>query len=290
MAWRTSPSGWCCSGASCAGSNDRSSLVVPGLLWRTRGRQAVRGSSLLALALLLGVLAPLQPASAASLSTGQAEYGVSWNGIPAGGATVAVRADEQGGQPVYRVEAAARTNWFADLLWHFRGHAASSFTSDKLVPLGYRYDREENNKHIVTDVTFNQSDGVTGTRYRGKDAQVIELQDPGLLDPITAIFRALVQPVHLGEVMRSEVFTGEARYRVEITVTGEDTVTVTAGTYRAWRMEPRVWKIGSGVDSRLRRATLWVAQEAPQIPVRIRSEVFIGAVNCDLLQVRPLGA
>ena len=264
-------------------------MVVPGLSWRTRGRQAARRSSFLALALLLGVLGSLHPASAASLSTGQAEYGVSWNGIPAGGATVAVRADKQGDQPVYRVEAVARTNWFVDLLWHFRAHAASSFTSDKLVPLGYRYDRKENDKRIVTDVTFNHSTGVTGTKYRGKDAQVIELQDAGLLDPITAIFRALVQPVHAGEVVRSEVFTGEARYRVELTVTGEDTVTVAAGTYRAWRMEPRVWKIGSGADSRLRHATLWVAQEAPQIPVRIRSEVFIGAVNCDLLQVRPLG-
>jgi hypothetical protein len=82
------------------------------------------------------------------------------------------------------------------------------------------------------------------------------------------------------------VFTGEARYRVELAVTGEDMVSVAGGSYRAWRIEPRVWKNGTGVDSRLRHATLWISEDPAHILLRIRSEGFIGAVNCDLLHLQ----
>ena len=78
--------------------------------------------------------------------------------------------------------------------------------------------------------------------------------------------------------------TGEARYRVELTVVGEDTITVAPGRFRAWRVNPDVWKIGSGRDRRLRRATVWVAEDSTRLPLRIRSEVFIGAVDCDLIR------
>ncbi len=282
MVWRISPWGSRCSGGNCGGTEQGSGSRVLGAWLRTH---------LIIVAFLLASPAGRCVAAATSLTLGEAEYGVSWNGIPAAAATIDVRRDQDSGRPLYRVEALARTNWLVDLLWHFRGHALSSFTSDDMVPLGFRYDREENNKHIVTDVIFDPSRaGVTGKKYRGGDTAVIELQGPNLLDPITAVFRALVQPVQIGDSRRYEIFTGEARYRVELDVLGEDTVSVAAGTYRAWRIEPKVWKLGTGADERLRRATIWVSQDETRIPVRIRSEVFIGAVNCDLLRLNTGGA
>lgn len=223
-------------------------------------------------------------AIAAPIAVRRAEYRVSWNGVPAGAATIEVRRDEQAGEPVYRVEAAVRTSWLVDLLWRLRAHAKSSFTSDDLTPLGFRYDREENRKHSVTDVSFSRSVPLaTGVYQRGSDTKVLDVREAGLVDPITAGFRALTQPVQVGDLLHYEVFTGEARYRVELAVTGEDTIAVAGGTYRAWRIDPRIWKIGSGVDKRLRRATLWVSTDPTHVLLRVRSEVFIGAVNCDLV-------
>src|SRR5512139_656260 len=137
-----------------------------------RRRRPARPAAVCALALLGGLLGLCTPsaAGAASLAEGEAEYGVSWNGIPAGAATIAVRRDQHAGRPIYRVEALAQTNWFVDLLWHFRGHAMSSFTSDNLAPLGYRYDREENSKHIITDVIFDYAEpSATGVKYGGNE-------------------------------------------------------------------------------------------------------------------------
>jgi hypothetical protein len=239
---------------------------------------------LLLISLIVSVPAP---ATGAAIMTGRAEYRLSWNGIPAGAATIEVRRDERAGELVYRVEAAARTSSLVDLLYRLRAHAASSFTSDDMAPLGFRYDREENSRHSVTDVTFKPfGPEATGIFHRGSETKILDAQEPGLLDPITAVFQALAQPVRIGDVMHYEIFTGEARYRVELAVTGEDMVSVAGGTHRAWRIEPRVWKIGTGVDTRLRHATLWVSEDPTHILLRIRSEVFIGAVNCDLLRLQ----
>ena len=40
------------------------------------------------------------------------------------------------------------------------------------------------------------------------------------------MFQVLTQPVRIGDLLRDEIFTGEARYRVELAVTGEDVVSV----------------------------------------------------------------
>jgi hypothetical protein len=258
--------------------------------WR-HARAGFRASvcaCLLSSGLLLGsVLSVPVPTTATPIAIGRVEYRVSWNGIPAAAATIEVKRGEQAGEPVYRVEAAMRTSRLVDLLWRRGARAASSFTSADLVPLGFQYDREENSKHSVTDVSFSRSaPQATGVYRRGSDTKVLDVQAPGLLDPITAIFRALAQPIKVGDLLHYEVFTGEARYRVELAITGEDTVAVAGGTYRAWRVDPRVWKLGTGVDKRLRHATLWVSKDPTHVLLRLQSEVFIGVVNCDLVDVQ----
>ncbi|MBI1814477.1 MAG: DUF3108 domain-containing protein [Deltaproteobacteria bacterium] len=225
---------------------------------------------------------------ASPVVTGRLDYRLSWNGIPAAHATVSINQDEAGPEPRYRVEATAQTSWLVDLLWSLRARVTSIFAGDDLTPQGFRYDREVNHEHSLTEVTFDQSSlaslATTGTYYHGGHTTVLDVQDADVLDPITTIFRALAQPVRIGDTMRYEVFTGEARYRVELSVAGEETITVPAGTFKTWRVEPQVWKIGTGLDRRLRRATVWVSQAPVRAVVRIRSEVFIGAVNCDLQQ------
>jgi len=246
----------------------------------TRHRAAVLVGALL----LLGsttVAAPTGPTD--PIVTGRLDYRVSWNGIPAGDATVRIARLDGGVEPQYRVEAAVRTTWLVDLLWSLRAKVFANFTTVDLTPLGFRYDRDVNREHSLTDVVFDPSTlQATGIRVRGAETKTLRADDPAVLDPITAIFRALARPLSSGDTFRYEVFTGEARYRVELRVVGEDTVHVDAGTFRAWRVEPQVWKLGTGVDRRLRHATLWVSAGPVHTLLRIRSDVFVGAVNCDL--------
>ncbi len=242
----------------------------------------MRDATAIAATLLFLLLAPAE-LPGAPLAPGRLEYALAWNGIPAGSATVAVQTLDDQPTPAVHIDAIAHTNRFVDLFWRLRANAAATFARNDFTPLRFRYDRYVNRDYSLTEVTFTaRPSSVVGTLYRRGRTNTVAVDETGVLDPITAIFQALAQPLAAGRSLTYEVFTGEARYRVELVVTGEETVRVPAGTFRAWRVVPRVWKVGKGLDERLRRATVWVSQGPTHVLLRIRSEVFIGAVTGDL--------
>ena len=72
------------------------------------------------------------------------------------------------------------------------------------------------------------------------------------------------------------------------TVGRPEAIDVPAGHFRALRVVPEVWKIGSDRPSPIRacaRATIWVSRRSAAARcLRIRSEMFIGAVTLDLVK------
>jgi hypothetical protein len=128
---------------------------------------------------------------------------------------------------------------------------------------------------------------MTGTFLRRGEERVVAVDGAHVLDPVTAIFRALNEPLRVGQQMRYEVFTGESRYRVDLTVQAEERLEVAGRVYDAWRLEPLVWKIGQGLEPRLRNTTIWVTKGPTQTVLRVRGDVYIGAITCDLLAAHP---
>jgi hypothetical protein len=66
-------------------------------------------------------------------------------------------------------------------------------------------------------------------------------------------------------------------------------IDVPAGRFRALPVVPEIWKVGDQArrDPRLRGAMIWVADDPGRTLLRIRGEVFIGAVTLDLTKVEP---
>ena len=215
---------------------------------------------------------------------GRYEYRLAWNGIPAASATVDV---SRGIEPdaSYEVRGEVKTNWLVDLLWSLRANVTARFTPPDLAPLGFVYDRRIRGDPTITEVVFEDGDrGATGTARHAGASRVMAVDAPGVLDPVTAIFRALGEPLEAGETLGYDVFTGEALYRVELYVEREENIVVGGHRYDAWRMQPRLWRSGSGAESRLRQATIWVSRNPARTVLRVRSEVFIGAVTVDLMK------
>jgi hypothetical protein len=237
------------------------------------------------------VLATPMLAAASPVMTGRLDYRLSWNGIPAADATVEVRRDP-GAEDLYAVESTARTNIVVDLLYKLRAYAGSRFsTAPEPTPFWFRFDRFINDERQTTDVAFARSPPrATGTHQRtDRPTRVVNVEDAQVLDPVTAIFHALSQPIAVGEMLRYDLFTGESRYAVELNVRSEEMLAIAGGTYRTWRVEPRVWKVSTGrePERRLHNAMVWVSQEPVRTILRVRSEVFIGAVHCDLVRMAP---
>jgi hypothetical protein len=238
--------------------------------------------------LLAAAVLPASPSAPPSHHPRRLEYRIAWNGIPAAGATVDITPGELGGRDSVTVEARARTNPFVDLFWSFRGTARATMLADDLTPLHFVYDREMAGKPYLTWIDF-ETERARSVFIKGSKRRDFAVDGSGLVDPITAVFRARLSGATAGDVLHYDVWTGESRYRVKLSVKAAEPIDVPAGHFNALRVEPAVWKVGDApsLDTRLRAATIWVADDPQRTLLRIRSELFIGAVTLDLTRVEP---
>jgi hypothetical protein len=240
-------------------------------------------------AVLLCGCAGARPLAAAVLDVPRhLAYRVAWNGIPAARAAIDVTPGQEAGVPGYTISARAFTNQFMDLFWRFRGNASTTLLAEPVVPLSFSYERHVNSTPTQTWIDFApgshraRSGYVKPTRRHEHD-----IDARGLVDPITAGFHALTASARVGDTLSYRVFTGETHYRVRLIIRDEDIVEVPAGRFEALRVEPEVIKIKDGErpDKHMRRATIWVTRAPVRAILRIRSEVFVGVITLDLVQV-----
>jgi len=216
------------------------------------------------------------------------EYRIAWNGIPAAGASVAITPGELAGQPSMVVEAKARTNAFVDLFWTFRGMAQATFLVDGVTPLHFVYDRQMNGKPYLTWTDFGQH-GARSVYIKGSRRRELAVDGADVIDPISAVFRARLSGAGPGDTLHYDVWTGEARYRVDLEIKSPEAIDVPAGRFTALPVVPAVWKIAPQPerDARLHGAMIWVADDPARTLLRIRSEIFVGAVTLDLVRIEP---
>jgi hypothetical protein len=239
------------------------------------------------LALLCAGVVTRSPAAIELNAPRQLEYRIAWNGISAAQATINVTPERYAGDLGYVISADASTNALVDLFWRFRGTARATVLADRMIPLRFSYQRRTNSTPELTWIDFplgaGRAESVYIKRERRKE---LEVEGSDLLDPITAAFRALSSDVRVGDELTYSVFTGETHYRVLLSVRGEEVVEVPAGRFEALRVEPEIIKIKDEErrDKRVRRAMIWVSRAPLRNILRIRSEIFVGAITLDLVR------
>jgi hypothetical protein len=251
----------------------------------TRSR-ALRSFLCAGLVLTLPTLALPQGKSGSLPPSQYLEYRVSWNGIPAANATVRISTDNFSGDLGYVVEASVQTNDFVDIFYSYRGRVRTTFLADELFPLRYTYQERVNSRPAIAWVDFDRRTRTAEGVYVSKKGKrkTYELDGNVFVDPVTAVFRARRAQPKTGEQISQHVFTGEKHYHVILTVTGEEVVEVPAGRFAALVLKPTVYKMGKDKPhKKLREATIWVTRDLSHVPLKIRSRVFIGSVNVDLV-------
>jgi len=213
-------------------------------------------------------------------------YRVSWNGIPAARATVKLADPVSATPQLSRLSAEVETNAFVDLLWSFRGFGWGEADAQTLRPLRFTFDRRINGRRELTEVEA-EPDGLLTGRYRREDrSRLVEVNDAEVLDPVAGILHALRAPPAAGAPQVYDIFTGEARYRIELHREDTEMISVPAGRFAAIRITPVMWRIDKNApETRARRVTMWVTEAEPHLLLRVRGEVFIGALYCDLTEI-----
>jgi hypothetical protein len=247
--------------------------------------------SAVALATLLATLLAALPAGACAeivaLAPGEElAFALSWAGIPAGSARLAVGPrTEVGGRSAVALVADARSNKVVDAFYKVRIHAESLFDCRGRYSHRFVHRAEEGRRKRERLYTFDLEQQEVRREQTGKGIERFPLPEP-VHDPFTTLYEARARPLPVGSAFQLEAFEGKRRWDVEVKVLRRERVTVPAGVFETIVVKP-VLKF-EGVFQQKGDVLVWLTDDERRMPVKMASEVRIGSVTAELTSfVRP---
>jgi hypothetical protein len=219
-----------------------------------------------------------------------ASYRFGWSGVTA--ATGEIHFTKPSNDR-FELEGTGRTIGFVRALWKLDVTQRAVANSHTLAPIETQQSETYRSKKIITHLTFTDS-GVTRTRKEGEGAAAKtsskQFNFPGLFDLHSAALYLRSQPLTQGSVYRLAVYPATNAYLATVTVTGQEKISVHAGTYNAIKLDLQLKRIGKHLElephKKFRRATIWVSDDAERLILRIDAQVFVGTIFAELQSLR----
>jgi len=214
-------------------------------------------------------------------------YRFGWNGIPAFDGTIqATRHDEV--RPWYHFELVGKTRRWLDFIYKMRDTMDAYVDGVDYLPHLFTVRMRAPREHTDLTVRFNHERRVAlATWVKNGKTKEREIPFHHANDPVTVIY--LVQQLRgPGDEATFEVVNGKANYQVGLKVVGRERVTVRAGTFDTLVIEPTLARLDKPrYKPKFKRMTIWVTDGDTRIPVKMKSEIFIGSVSGELVDVTP---
>ncbi|GAB6175786.1 hypothetical protein JCM16814_06770 [Desulfobaculum senezii] len=247
----------------------------------------------LALCIFLGSAA--QSATAARLPFAPGEkltYSLRWEAIPAGTATLEVLPHTQvNDAPALHFRMKAWTNAFADIFYTVRDEVNAYTAPDLEKSVHYTQRQREGSykRDITVSFLWETGQAQYANIINGPKDPILIL--PGTFDPLSVFYAFRRMPLKKGAQLYAPVTDGVKSVMGRATVLRRERLTVPAGTFDTWVVEPELRHIG-GVFKKSKDARLlvWVTADERKIPVQVSSRVIVGrffAVLTDIVPGQP---
>ena len=202
------------------------------------------------------------------------DYNLTWLKITGGTArmTIAPHGDDS-----FRITSVAKSSPSFSRIFRVRDEIETTVNRGDFSTTRYvkRLD-EEGDKH--EEVTVIEDGVATRTRRKVKKVRV---PDP-VFDPISVIYLLRMRDLTPGKTYDFELIADGRLYSVHARSVRREKVQTPAGVFDCVRVEPRM--ISGGVE-REERMYLWYTDDERKLPVRIRTEIKVGAITATLRNV-----
>ena len=214
-------------------------------------------------------------------------FGLRWQSIPAGTAQLTVLpVTDVDGQSALHFRVEASSNGFVDVFYKVRDRVDSYVTPDMGKSLLYvKKQREGSYKRDITvKFLWDKGRAQYSNVINGPKEPIVIL--PGTFDPLSVFYAFRLMDIGEGTVVRRPVTDGVKCVIGQATVVGRETVTVPAGTFDTYLVEPDLEHVG-GVFKKSKNAKLkvWVTADERRIPVKVASRVVVGNFYAELEQL-----
>lgn len=202
-------------------------------------------------------------------------FSVQYGLITAGDATLEIRnIAEIDSTACFRIVSDARTNKFFSAFFKVRDRYESYMDTTHLVSVRYEKHIREGKFKRDEVVDFDQREHVA--RYKDKEVPIA----PRSQDVLSALYYVRTLPLEVGQNIALANHTDGRNYPLVVKVLRKERVTVDAGTFDCFVVEPILR--GPGLFTQKGRLTVWLTDDKYKMPVLMRSKIVIGHVSAVL--------
>ncbi len=220
------------------------------------------------------------------LSDARAEtlsYNISWQSIPAGTATLMFA--EQGEKAF--IELNARTLPVMDVVYPVRTHVRSEMLASSGLPNRYfKQSKEGWGKEKISEVLFDRERRIAEIYKNGRHLRTLEIPCD-IYDPVSCLYFYRKIPELGGTPVQLTITDGKKISTGVATVLRKETIDIPAGRFKTLVVEPKMEGLtGVFQKSPKSRIIVWLTDDERRLPVRLRSEVIIGAFTAEATAIQ----
>lgn len=178
---------------------------------------------------------------------------------------------------VWEIRSVATGNRFFQSFYPVNDTVVSFVNAKGMYPLSFHKILNEGGYKARQRATYDQAAG----RVRTDDSTFAV--PPFSHDILSAFYYIRTQPLAVGKSLELSAVSGNKSYRLRVICHREETVTVPAGTFRTWVIEPVLKE--DGLFKAKGRLWIWVTRDERRLPVKMQSKIPVGSVKAELVRV-----
>ncbi len=192
-------------------------------------------------------------------------------------------------RPTLHLESRAESNGFVDKFFKVRDTNSSTIDKDSLASVFFHQNLREGNYHVMRNTTLDYKTGQFQyeKNRKGKTKSESGFIDQPLQDILSSFFYTRTLPLELGQEYSINVFSDGDVYALKVKVYPKtQDINVPAGRFHCLRVEPML--VGDAIfKAKEGKMTIWLTNDERRMPVLLRSKVFIGSFDAELLEYEP---
>ena len=186
---------------------------------------------------------------------------------------------EYKGHTCYHIQSKANSNRFFSSVYKVRDQITSYIDVETLYSRYFNKRLREGDYKKSVEVDFDH----LAQEARYADGQVLPIAS-GVQDVLSAFFFVRNLDLKAGDVYEVPAHSSRRSYNLKVIIHGKETVSVEAGTWSCFVVEPVIE--GEGLFKHEGKLTLYITADAQRIPVLIKTKVPVGSIDVELKEYR----
>ena len=226
--------------------------------------------------------------TSAAWSGEELKYGLYYSFIKAGTAYIKNRGvTTANGRKAYLIQTTAFSASVIDAFFKVRDVNYSWIDAENFYSLGYTQSVREGNYKRDEWLTFDYDSKVYYGEVQKKEGPRVlsGALNQRVLDMLSSLYFVRAQTLTKGQDIIFDIINREKQYPLVVKVLGKETVKTAAGKFDCIVVEPQFRGEGIFV-SKGKSLKVWLTDDAYKMPVKMKTEVFIGSVSAELLEYK----